>query len=110
MALTYAIKKRIARGNCRERLVEITLDTDYPADGWTLDPQDCGLLSTIDMLVVVGFEQNPIGYVFAFDHPDQLLKVYEAGADGGDLDEVQVGENNLANVVVRVLVTEVFNG
>lgn len=110
MALTYAIKKRLARGNCRERLVEITTDTDYPAAGYLLDAKKCGLLNTIDALTFVGTVAEPIGYVPVFSHTAQKLKFFEAGADGGDIDEVGTGENALASVVWRFIATEVSNG
>ena len=110
MALAYSVKKRLAMGNVRARIVEITTDTDYPAAGYSLDAESCGLYSTIDGLVLVGEVAEALGYFPKFTHGTQKLKFFEAGADGGDLDEVTQGENNLADVVWRFLAIEVFNG
>jgi hypothetical protein len=101
MALGFSIVKALPKGMpFRWRVVDITMDTDYPSGGWPLAASDFKLNGIIAVLPC-GQED---GYVPVWDRSASKLVMYEAGADGAALDECAVGEDALTSKIVTCLV------
>lgn len=101
MSLTYTIRKSLPKNvQYRWRLVDITMDTDYPTGGWTLSAASMKLNGII-AVIPLGQED---GYVPAWDRSANKLVMFEAGADGDALDECGAGANGLDTKIVTCLV------
>lgn len=100
MALAFSIYKAYqpVKGGLRSGLVDITLDTDYAANGWAIAGSDITEGLTLFNLQP-GYCRG--GYVLEWDHVNSKLLAYEAGADAAPLDECGNGEDGLADIVVR---------
>lgn len=96
MALTGTVTDRNIGGRWRRHAVDVTFDSSYPAGGETYTAGLFGL-ARIEHLEIASGDG---GYVVQDDATNSKLQVYEAGADGGALDE---STGDLSAVTVRVI-------
>ena len=77
-------------------------DGEYPADGTPTfeDLVQAKLKETVTLIAVIA--GDCVGYVPVYDRTNDKLKVYEAGADGGPLDEV-TASTDLGGVTFNVV-------
>jgi|SRR5215831_9170768 len=104
MALGYTVKRRFSVGDLTARIVDVTLDNAYAANGYSLSPQQAGfglngtIIAVIPMGAAGGFlpEWDPVGL---------KLKVRDSsGAAGTATPEVANNLAGLNGIVARVLV------
>lgn len=104
MALAYTIRRRGSAGDLAYRVVDVTLDNNYPAGGWVLSPQSMGFGSTGD--IVFALLTGRSGYALVYDHTSDKLRAYQgdnanaAAAPGVELAGASAALNG---VVVRIL-------
>lgn len=103
MALGYSIKRRGSAGDLAFRVVDITLDTDYPAGGWPLSAQSLGFGSngTVFFVLTPGVRG---GFHYEYDHVNRKLIARDSsGGVGAVTPEAATGLDALNNLVLRVL-------
>ena len=99
MALTVEqLGRTNVTGNRLTVALKVTFDDSYPTNGEALD-----LTAYVSNIETVHVEVSG-GFVFQYDRTNKKLKVFEAGADGDALDEVD-NATNLSSVVTYVTVT-----
>ena len=98
MALAGSVTDRNIEGKWRRHAVDVTFDSSYPTGG---EAYTAGLfgLSRIEHLEIAS---GGGGYVIQDDATNSKLLAYEAGADGGALDEV-ANTTDLSSVTARVI-------
>jgi len=103
MAATTQIVRRGASGD--ERIVDVTLDSSYPAGGYPLASKDLGFGQSgrIDFVDSGGGSKTG-GWEAAWDYTNNKLQVFDSsGAANVAMHEV-AGGTSLTGVVVRLLV------
>jgi len=105
MSLGYSIKKDFAENiRVRWRVVDITMDTDYPTGGWTLSASSFKLNG---ILAVWPCGAQEDGYVPVWDRSAGKLKMFFHDYDGGadaPLIECTNGLDDLNTKIVTVVV------
>ena len=86
-------------GNMKYRIVRLAFDSSYAGGGEALTATTLGF----DTVALVIAQSEDTGYVPQYDYSGETLAMYEAGADGAALDEVQAA-TDLSGVFVRCLV------
>lgn len=81
------------------RLVDVTLDSSYPTNGYALSAAQLGL-SKVRAVIVAS---HPAGYVLEYDAANSKLKVYRTNVTGAQLGEVPAA-TSLTGIVVHLLV------
>lgn len=77
MAVVAALKKRMQAGELQIRVVDLTLDNNYPVGGWPVTPQQLGLGTNGQVWYMVLPELN--GYSFEWDYINNKLKALQGG-------------------------------
>ena len=103
MALAFSITLRWPpMKGIRQRVIKITVDTDYPTGGWPITAANCQLTSITHILA------EPVGgYVFEWDDAAAKLKAYwgdNNNASDGPLIEIPANDDGVANKIVSCLV------
>jgi len=83
MALTITKDHYGVSGDIRRHIATIDFDSSYPSGGEALTPADLALREIKTLIV-----ESKDGYQFEYDYANEKVKAFEAGADGGALDEV----------------------
>jgi len=104
MAATPVIVNRGAAGDLFTRIVDITLDSSYPAGGYALTPQQLGFGANGTVWFL---DANTVsktgGWLVGYDYTNNKLQVFDgSGAASSAMHEIGAG-TSLAGVVVRVL-------
>jgi hypothetical protein len=98
---THLPLKPYATGGNRFKVVDITLDTDYPAGGWPIAATDVGLTRNIKGI----WPGQVAGFLLAWDKANSKLLAYCTGAGNAQiLAEAAAGENGLAGLICTALV------
>ena len=104
MSLTFTARDDIPRGlPVVWKLVDVTMDTDYPDGGWAITAANVGLRGII-AVIPLGQED---GFIPCWDRSAGKLKMFEDNYDlgaNGPLDQCAVGEDALASKIVTCLV------
>jgi len=103
MAATTTIVRRGASGD--ERIVDVTLDSSYPAGGYPLASKDLGFGGSgrIDFVSAGGASKTG-GWEAAWDYTNSKLQIFDSsGAAAAVMHECTAG-TSLAGVVVRLSV------
>ncbi len=101
LSFTDVHRGRVEVGGTKEVIVDVTLDTDYPAGGWPIVPS-----TDLNLNGILVLKPQPIvgGYAFAFNHANSKLQAFYGDYDpaaAGPLIDCAVGENGLNALVVR---------
>lgn len=83
MTATFSVTSRNITGTRRTHVVTMTFDDSYPTGGESYTAADLGLGRVEGVAVATGAG----GYVAQVDSVNSKVELYEAGADGGPLDE-----------------------
>ena len=111
MALTYSIKRRGSAGDLAFRVVDITLDANYAAGGYTLTPQLMGFGSNGSVVFALVGGGGRAGFFMEYDQVNNKLIVRDfSGGVGAASPEVANALAGLNGVVVRVLAFGVGHG
>jgi hypothetical protein len=103
MAATALVRKRGASGDLFERLVDISLDANYPAGGYPLTPQQLGFGASGQVQFVDADASMTGGWQVGWDYTNSKLQVFDgSGAAGAAMHEV-AGGTVLTGVTVRML-------
>lgn len=104
MALSFSTLLHYpAQKGIRQRIVLITLDTDYPANGWPITAANVELTALIMIFPMASVG----GYVFEWDDGAAKMKAYwgdNNNTSDGVLVEIATGDNGIANLVLPCLV------
>lgn len=100
MALGYSVRKYFNKNvQYRRRIVDITLDANYVAGGYSINAADCGLNGIIGVTPMGGGPVVPL-----WDANAAKLKFYRAGAANDVLTECANNQANMVNSVVSIMV------
>lgn len=83
MALTYAVKGRGTSGDMFVRVVDITFDNAYLANGYTLDPKGLGFGQNGVILAVLPCGEVPDGYNAEWDEAASKLRIRDSSGAAG---------------------------
>jgi hypothetical protein len=101
MSLGYTVVKALPKNvQYRWRVVDLTLDTDYPTNGYPLAASSFKL-NGIVAVIPLGCES---GFIPVWDRSAGTLMMFNPGGDGDPCDECASGLDGLANVIVTCLV------
>jgi hypothetical protein len=105
MAASPAIVKRGAAGDLFFRIVDVTLDGNYPAGGYPLTPAQLGLGASGRVFMVDAATVSTTGgWLTGWDYVNGKLQVFDgSGAASAAMHEVAAA-TVLTGVVVRVFV------
>jgi hypothetical protein len=105
MAASPAIIKRGAAGDMFFRIVDVTLDANYPAGGYALTPAQLGLgASGVIYMVDPCTVSKTTGWLVGWDYTNGKLQVFDgSGAVNAAMNQV-AGGTVLTGVVVRCFV------
>jgi len=105
MAATPVIVNRGAAGDLFSRIVDVTLDSNYPAGGYPLTPQQLGFgLNGSIQFVDAGTVSKAGGWLVGWDYTNGKLQVFDgSGAASAVMHEIAAA-TSLAGVVVRLQV------
>lgn len=84
----------------RWRVVDLTLDTDYPTGGYPMVAANFKLNGIIAVIPLGGED----GFIPVWDRSANTLMMFECGGDGDPLDQCAQGLNDLTNLIITVLV------
>jgi hypothetical protein len=103
MAAATQIVDRSAVGDMFLRLVDVTLDGNYPAGGYPLAARDLGFGLNGAILAVFGTSSKTAGWEVGWDYTNNKLQVFDSsGAANVAMHEVAPA-TVLTGVVVRCL-------
>jgi hypothetical protein len=102
MAASATVVRRGASGD--ERIVDVTLDSSYPAGGYPLTSKDLGFGGSgrID-LVDVSMSKTG-GWEAAWDYTNSKLQVFDSSAAANAVAHEVIATTVLTGVVVRLFV------
>jgi hypothetical protein len=110
MAATAQVVKRGASGDLFERLVDVTLDGNYPAGGYPLTPQQLGFGLNGRVMFADAPASTTGGWEAGWDYTNGKLQVFDSsGAASAAMHEVAPA-TVLTGVVVRMLVKGIGQG
>jgi len=103
MAATTTIVRRGASGD--ERIVDVTLDSSYPAGGYPLASKDLGFGGSgrIDFVDAGGMSKTG-GWESAWDYTNSKLQIFDSSAAANAVAHEVAGGTVLTGIVVRLLV------
>lgn len=110
MAATTQIVRRGAAGDLFERLVDITLDSSYPAGGYPITPQQMGFGLNGQIVMVNGAASKTGGWECGWDYTNSKLQVFDSSAAANLAMHEIAGGTSLAGVVVRAQVKGIGQG
>lgn len=110
MAAATQIIRRGASGDMFERMVDVTLDANYPAGGYPLTPQQLGFGLNGQVIMVNGAASKTGGWEVGWDYTNSKLQVFDSSAAANvAMHEVGAG-TVLTGVVVRLQAKGVGSG
>lgn len=92
MGATVVVKKRTKFNNLYAVIVDITLDSSYPAGGEAITPQQLGL-TTIDFVL----PSPAAGYLPEFDHTTKKLKMFTPTTSHAHQQQIKTGATAAAD-------------
>ena len=102
MAASTAVVLRGSDGV--SRIVDVTLDSSYPAGGYPLASKDLGFGTNglIDMVIATMSKTG--GWEVSWDYTNSKLQVFDSSGAAGAASVQLTGGQNLTGVVVRLQV------
>jgi hypothetical protein len=110
MAATTAIVRRGASGDLFERVVDITLDANYPAGGYALTPQQLGFGLNGQIVLADAVSSKTGGWEVGWDYTNSKLQVFDSSGAASAAMHEAAGGTVLTGVVVRALFKGIGNG
>lgn len=103
MTLTLALKRRDPAQHRFERIVEITLDNNYPTNGWPITAKDLGFGSSAVLeFLSLGSMLTTNGYFLVWDQANGKLKAYQCAGAGAAATELANNASVLNTIKIQV--------
>jgi hypothetical protein len=104
MAASVAIVDRGAAGDLFFRVVDITLDSSYPAGGYPLTPRDFGFgTNGVIFMVDPGTFSKTGGWLVGWDYTNNKLQVFDGSGAANVVCHEVIATTVLTGVVVRAI-------
>lgn len=108
LTITPVFSHLASLGDRWMNVVKVDLDSSYPSGGYTLKPTDLGFAATVDDEFHVE-AISKLGYVFWYDHTNQILHAYQQDYDlaSADAPLVEVGTGTDLHTVTGIRVSAI---
>lgn len=103
MAAAAQIVDRGAAGDMFLRVVDVTLDANYPAGGYALTPQQLGFGANGQIMFMDANYSKTGGWETAWDYTNGKLQVFDSSGAAGAPSTQVAGGTVLTGVVARVM-------
>jgi hypothetical protein len=110
MAATTQIVRRGASGDLFERLVDVTLDANYPAGGYALTPQQLGFGLNGQIVLADAVASKTGGWEAGWDYTNGKLQVFDSSGAANVAQHEVAGGTVLTGVVIRGLFKGIGSG
>jgi hypothetical protein len=104
MAASAAVVDRGAAGDLFTRVVDVTLDSSYPAGGYPLTAQQLGLgVNGVVMFVDAAMSKSG-GWIVAWDYTNGKLQVFDGSGAANAVAHEVIATTVLTGIVARIMV------
>jgi hypothetical protein len=103
MAASVTIIDRGAAGDLFLRVVDVTLDSSYPAGGYAISPQNMGFgLNGRLIAIDPGTMSKTGGWLVGWDHTNAKLQIFDSSGAANAVSHEVIATTVLTGVVVRM--------